>query len=89
MVVKKNKCNGVINITVLLAAAQQRMPGILASNKLVQTNAVLSRSYNVVPSTAAQTVSATQIAKKLLHTEGIQGLYKGLGATLMRLAHVY
>ncbi|KAF5909307.1 mitochondrial glutamate carrier 1-like isoform X1, partial [Clarias magur] len=65
-------------------SAQQRMPGILTSTKLVQTNAVLSRSYNVVPSTAAQTISATQIAKKLLHTEGIQGLYKGLGATLMR-----
>uniref|UniRef100_A0A8C7RVF2 Mitochondrial glutamate carrier 2 n=1 Tax=Oncorhynchus mykiss TaxID=8022 RepID=A0A8C7RVF2_ONCMY len=29
-------------------------------------------------------VSATQIARDLLHTQGIQGLYKGLGATLMR-----
>uniref|UniRef100_A0A667WJT6 Mitochondrial glutamate carrier 1 n=1 Tax=Myripristis murdjan TaxID=586833 RepID=A0A667WJT6_9TELE len=33
---------------------------------------------------APQAVSATQIAKELLHTQGIQGLYKGLGATLMR-----
>ncbi|KAL7832998.1 hypothetical protein SRHO_G00300160 [Serrasalmus rhombeus] len=65
-------------------AAQQRMPGILASNKLAPTNAVLSRSYNVVPSSSARAVSATQIAKELLHTKGIQGLYKGLGATLMR-----
>ncbi|XP_022531408.1 solute carrier family 25 member 55a isoform X2 [Astyanax mexicanus] len=64
--------------------AQQRMPGILASSKLAPTNAVLSRSYNVLPSSSARTVSATQIAKQLLHTEGIQGLYKGLGATLMR-----
>lgn len=65
-------------------AAQHRMPRILASSKLAQTNSVLSRCYNVVPSSAAQTVSATQIAKDLLHREGIQGLYKGLGATLMR-----
>ncbi|KAF7711567.1 solute carrier family 25 member 55a [Silurus meridionalis] len=65
-------------------AAQQRMPYILNSNKLIQTNTLLSRSYNVVPSSAAQTISATQIAKELLHKEGIQGLYKGLGATLMR-----
>uniref|UniRef100_A0A8B9GYF1 Mitochondrial glutamate carrier 2 n=1 Tax=Astyanax mexicanus TaxID=7994 RepID=A0A8B9GYF1_ASTMX len=64
--------------------AQQRMPGILASSKLAPTNAVLSRSYNVLPSSSARTVSATQITKQLLHTEGIQGLYKGLGATLMR-----
>ncbi|XP_062853482.1 solute carrier family 25 member 55a [Trichomycterus rosablanca] len=64
-------------------AAQQRMPGILASSKLAQTNAVLSRSYNVMPS-SARTISATQIAKELLHTQGIQGLYKGLGATLIR-----
>lgn len=60
------------------------MPGILAPSKLAQTNTMLSRSYNVVPSSAAQSISATQIAKELLHTKGIQGLYKGLGATLMR-----
>lgn len=67
-----------------ILAAQQRMPGIMTASKLVQTNAVLSRSYNVMPSSTAQTISATQIAKELLHTKGIQGLYKGLGATLMR-----
>lgn len=76
--------NCIFNILVLLVAAQQRMPGILAPNILVQTNTMLSHTYNVVPSSAAQTVSATQIAKQLLYTEGIQGLYKGLGATLMR-----
>ncbi|XP_056606238.1 solute carrier family 25 member 55a [Triplophysa dalaica] len=61
-------------------AAMQRKPGIIPSTRLATTNAVLSRSYNVVP----QAVSATQIARQLLHTEGIQGLYKGLGATLLR-----
>lgn len=58
---------------------------MMSPSKLVATNAVLSRSYNsgtVV--SAPRVVSATQIAKELLQTQGIQGLYKGLGATLMR-----
>uniref|UniRef100_A0A8C8DZL8 Mitochondrial glutamate carrier 1 n=1 Tax=Oryzias sinensis TaxID=183150 RepID=A0A8C8DZL8_9TELE len=66
-------------------AAQQQKPIIMSPTKLVATNAVLSRSYNsgnVV--SAPRTVSATQIAKDLLRTQGIQGLYRGLGATLMR-----
>ncbi|XP_067316435.1 solute carrier family 25 member 55a isoform X2 [Pseudorasbora parva] len=65
-------------------AAQQRKPGIIPPNRLATTNAVLSRSYNVVPNTSSRAISATQIARDLLHTQGIQGLYKGLGATLMR-----
>lgn len=66
-------------------AAQQQKPVMMSPTKLVATNTVLSRSYNsgtVV--SAPRAVSATQIAKELLHTQGIQGLYKGLGATLMR-----
>ncbi|XP_028854855.1 mitochondrial glutamate carrier 1-like [Denticeps clupeoides] len=65
-------------------AAQQRKPGIMSTTKLVPTNTVLSRSYNVTPSPTARAVSATQIARHLLLTQGIRGLYKGLGATLMR-----
>ncbi|XP_051985896.1 mitochondrial glutamate carrier 1-like [Xyrauchen texanus] len=65
-------------------AAQQRKPGILSPKRLVATNTVLSRYYNVVPSSAPRAISATQIARELLHTQGIQGLYKGLGATLLR-----
>lgn len=69
----------------LFKAAQQRKPGMMSPTKLAATNAMLSRSYNSGPVTSApQAVSATQIAKELLHTQGIQGLYKGLGATLMR-----
>ncbi|XP_042364476.1 solute carrier family 25 member 55a isoform X2 [Plectropomus leopardus] len=65
--------------------AQQQKPVMMSPSKIVATNAVLSRSYNsgTVVSTP-RAVSATQIAKELLHTQGIQGLYKGLGATLMR-----
>ncbi|XP_078026206.1 solute carrier family 25 member 55a isoform X2 [Epinephelus lanceolatus] len=66
-------------------AAQHQKPIMMSPTKLVATNTVLSRSYNsgtVV--SAPRAVSATQIAKELLHTKGIQGLYKGLGATLMR-----
>uniref|UniRef100_A0A671YT07 Mitochondrial glutamate carrier 1 n=1 Tax=Sparus aurata TaxID=8175 RepID=A0A671YT07_SPAAU len=47
--------------------------------------AVQHRSYNSgMVVSAPRAVSATQIAKELLQTQGIQGLYKGLGATLMR-----
>ncbi|XP_041639270.1 solute carrier family 25 member 55a isoform X2 [Cheilinus undulatus] len=66
-------------------AAQQQKPVMMAPTKLVATNTMLSRSYNSgMVVTAPRAVSATQIAKELLHTHGIQGLYKGLGATLMR-----
>lgn len=66
-------------------AAQQRKPSVLASTKLAHTNTVLTRSYNVVPAAAApRAISATQIAKELLQAQGISGLYKGLGATIMR-----
>ncbi|KAL2090813.1 hypothetical protein ACEWY4_013076 [Coilia grayii] len=64
-------------------AAQQRKPGIMSPTKLAATNTVLSRSYTASPA-PGRAVSATQIARELLHTQGIQGLYKGLGATLMR-----
>ncbi|XP_054472648.1 solute carrier family 25 member 55a [Anoplopoma fimbria] len=66
-------------------AVQQQKPVMMSPTKLVATNAVLCRSYNsgaVV--SAPRAVSATQIAKELFRTQGIQGLYKGLGATLMR-----
>lgn len=57
----------------------------MSATKLVVTNAMLSRSYNSGAVVAApRAVSATQIARELLQTQGIQGLYKGLGATLMR-----
>jgi len=69
---------------IVFIAAQQRKPGIITPNRLATTNAVLSRSYNVIPSTSHRAISATQIARELLHTQGIQGLYKGLGATLLR-----
>lgn len=66
-------------------AAQQQKPVMMSSSKIVAANPVLSRSFNsgaVV--TAPRAVSATQIAKELLNTQGIQGLYRGLGATLIR-----
>ncbi|XP_036386548.1 mitochondrial glutamate carrier 1-like isoform X1 [Megalops cyprinoides] len=66
-------------------AAQQRKPAMMPAAVLGTTSAVQSRSYNVgAPAPAVRAVSATQIAQELLRTQGIQGLYKGLGATLMR-----
>ncbi|XP_077428437.1 solute carrier family 25 member 55a isoform X2 [Vanacampus margaritifer] len=67
--------------------AQQQKPVITSPSKLVVTNPLLSRSYNsgaVTTMATPRAVSATQIARELLRTQGIQGLYKGLGATLMR-----
>ncbi|XP_029357647.1 solute carrier family 25 member 55a isoform X2 [Echeneis naucrates] len=65
--------------------AQQQKPVMMSPTKLVATNTMLSRSYNSCTVVSApRAVSATQIAKELFQTQGIQGLYKGLGATLMR-----
>uniref|UniRef100_A0A8C8HB00 Mitochondrial glutamate carrier 1 n=1 Tax=Oncorhynchus tshawytscha TaxID=74940 RepID=A0A8C8HB00_ONCTS len=64
-------------------AAQQIKPASMSPTKLAATR-VLSRSYNAGPSTATSALSATQIARELLRTQGIPGLYKGLWATLMR-----
>ena len=72
-----------LSLLLSLLAAQQRKPGIMSPTKLAATNTVLSRSYTASPA-PGRTVSATQIARELLQTKGIQGLYKGLGATLMR-----
>ncbi|CAL1609066.1 unnamed protein product [Knipowitschia caucasica] len=66
-------------------SAQQQKPVMMAPTKLGTTNTLLTRSYNSGTAVAApRAVSATQIAKELLRTQGIQGLYRGLGATLMR-----
>ncbi|XP_048354941.1 mitochondrial glutamate carrier 1-like isoform X2 [Sphaerodactylus townsendi] len=52
--------------------------------KLVGVSPVLTRAYNVGPAVLPRRISATQIAAELLHAQGIKGLYKGLGATLLR-----
>ncbi|KAL4622459.1 mitochondrial glutamate carrier 1-like [Arapaima gigas] len=65
-------------------AAQQRVPAGMACAKLSGTSAVLSRSYTAGLAPSVSTVSATRLAQELLHTQGLRGLYKGLGATLMR-----
>ncbi|MFT7812968.1 mitochondrial glutamate carrier 1-like [Arapaima gigas] len=66
-------------------AAQQRKPAMMPSVKLVMGSATMpSRCYNAGVAPAIQKVTATQIARQLLHTHGIQGLYRGLGATLLR-----
>lgn len=68
-----------------LAAAQQRvMPSVVTTLKMGGTSAVLSRSYNTTHAPQVMRVSAIQITKELLRTKGVTGLYRGLGATLMR-----
>lgn len=62
--------------------AQQRP--VLHTVKLGTASPVLNCTYNVGPVSSTRKVSAIQITQELLRTKGIQGLYKGLGATLMR-----
>ncbi|XP_061760468.1 mitochondrial glutamate carrier 1-like isoform X1 [Nerophis ophidion] len=67
-----------------LAAQQRLMPSVVTALKMGGTSAVPSRSYNSSPAPQVTRVSATQITRELLKTKGITGLYRGLGATLMR-----
>lgn len=60
------------------------MPSAITTLKISGTSAVLSRSYNTVPASKSVRVSATQITRELLKTNGVRALYRGLGATLMR-----
>jgi len=64
-----------------LLAQQRVMPNLVPALKMGGTSAVLSRSYNA---NQVIRVSATQITRELLRTKGVSGLYRGLGATLMR-----
>ncbi|XP_061075183.1 mitochondrial glutamate carrier 1-like isoform X2 [Conger conger] len=61
-------------------------PAVVSSLKLGGGAAVPSRAYNAGLSSvpAARAVSATQIARELLRSQGVSGLYRGLGATIMR-----
>ncbi|KAG2468449.1 GHC1 protein, partial [Polypterus senegalus] len=66
-------------------AAQQRVKAtMIPCTKLAAATAVHCRSYNVSPVTITRKLSATEIAQELLRTQGVRGLYKGLGATLLR-----
>ncbi|KAF3860503.1 hypothetical protein F7725_000758 [Dissostichus mawsoni] len=60
------------------------VPSVVSALKMGGTSAVLSRSYNTSPAPQIMRVSATQITRELLRTKGVKGLYRGLGATLMR-----
>uniref|UniRef100_A0A8D0GW21 Mitochondrial glutamate carrier 2 n=1 Tax=Sphenodon punctatus TaxID=8508 RepID=A0A8D0GW21_SPHPU len=52
--------------------------------KLIAVSPLLTRAYNIGPSALPRRISATHIAAELLRTQGVKGLYKGLGATLLR-----
>lgn len=67
-----------------IAAQQRGVPSVVTSLKMGGTSAVLCRSYNASPAPQVIKLTATQITRELLKTKGFFGLYKGLGATLMR-----
>lgn len=70
-----------------LASCQKSAAGIQSishGTKHLNAIPVLSRAYNVGPISVAHKLSASQIAAELFRNEGVKGLYKGLGATLLR-----
>ncbi|XP_075052436.1 mitochondrial glutamate carrier 1-like isoform X2 [Mixophyes fleayi] len=70
-----------------LASCQKTVAGIQSlahGAKHLNTIPLITRAYNVGPALVAPKMSAMQIASELLRTEGVKGLYKGLGATLLR-----
>lgn len=67
-----------------IAAQQRGVPSVVTALKMGGTSAVLCRSYNTSPAPHVMRLSATQLTRELLKTKGFFGLYKGLGATLMR-----
>lgn len=78
-------CDEITICSLYLPAAQQRVvPSVVKTLKMGGTSAVLSRSYNTSPAPQVMRVSATQITRELLRTKGVTGLYRGLGATLLR-----
>lgn len=64
--------------------AAQRIIATVPSAKHATASPVLTRAYNVTPVPVMRKISATQIAAELFRAHGISGLYKGLGATLLR-----
>ncbi|PWA28689.1 hypothetical protein CCH79_00014819 [Gambusia affinis] len=67
-----------------IVAQQRVMPSVVTTLKMGGTSAVLSRSYNTAPTPRVIRMSAIEITRELLRTKGVAGLYRGLGATLMR-----
>ncbi|KAM8977175.1 mitochondrial glutamate carrier 1-like [Pelodytes ibericus] len=71
-----------------LACHQKTVGGVQCATlgtKHLNVIPVITRAYNVGPtSVARKKISAIQIASDLLRAEGVRGLYKGLGATLLR-----
>ncbi|XP_053884747.1 mitochondrial glutamate carrier 1-like isoform X2 [Malaclemys terrapin pileata] len=68
-------------------ASQQLVSGIHCSSsdcKLVAVSSPLTRAYDIGPAALTNRLSATHIADALLHTQGIKGLYRSLGAILLR-----
>ncbi|KAK3519386.1 hypothetical protein QTP70_026951 [Hemibagrus guttatus] len=62
----------------------QRNVTVIPALKLGAGSTVINCAYSLGPTTHIRRTSAIQITQELLRTHGIQGLYKGLGATLMR-----
>ncbi|XP_018426402.1 PREDICTED: mitochondrial glutamate carrier 1-like [Nanorana parkeri] len=65
-------------------AGRLGIQSITHGTKYLNTIPVLTRAYNVGPTLTTHKMSASQIAAELFRNEGVKGLYRGLGATLLR-----
>lgn len=65
-------------------AVAQRNVAVIPALKFGAGSTVINCAYSLGPTTHIRRTSALQITQELLRTHGVQGLYKGLGATLMR-----
>ncbi|XP_077025686.1 mitochondrial glutamate carrier 2 [Tamandua tetradactyla] len=78
-------CQVVVTCPMEMLKIQLQDAGRLATHPQSSASAPSSsRSYSSGPARAPKCTSATVIAWELLHTQGLPGLYKGLGATLLR-----
>ncbi|XP_039105949.1 mitochondrial glutamate carrier 2 [Hyaena hyaena] len=77
-------CQVVVTCPMEMLKIQLQDAGRLAVHRQGSASAPPSRSYTTRSAPMHKRPSATRIAWELLHTQGLAGLYKGLGATLLR-----
>uniref|UniRef100_A0A8C3HUH5 Mitochondrial carrier protein n=1 Tax=Chrysemys picta bellii TaxID=8478 RepID=A0A8C3HUH5_CHRPI len=69
---------------VIITTPMEMLTIQLQESERVAVSSPLTRAYDIGPAALTNRLSATHIADALLHTQGIKGLYRSLGAILLR-----
>ncbi|KAI5126128.1 mitochondrial glutamate carrier 2 [Manis pentadactyla] len=77
-------CQVVVTCPMEMLKIQLQDAGRLAHHQGSDSAPCASRSYTTGSASTHRRPSATLVARELLRTQGLAGLYKGLGATLLR-----